>query len=55
MTALVVGVAPNVPGFLAEAGFVASAPVFFTTIYTYSWFVGLPLAGLVYWFLMRRA
>ena len=55
LTALVVGVAPNVPGFLAEAGLITSAPGFFTTIYTYSWFVGLPLAGLVYWLLMRRA
>lgn len=54
LLALVVGVAPNVPGFLAEAGFVGSVPEFFSTIYQYAWFVGLALAGVVYWASMRR-
>ena len=54
LAALAVGVAPNVPGFLAEAGFVDAVPGLFATIYQYAWFVGLPLTGLVYWTLMRR-
>lgn len=52
--ALAVGVLPNVPGFLEIAGVVEDVPTFFSTIYTYAWFVGLPLAGVVYWLLMRR-
>lgn len=48
MVALVVGVAPNVPGFLAAAGFVESVPGFWSQLYTYAWFVGFFLAGGVY-------
>ncbi|MDP6762914.1 MAG: NCS1 family nucleobase:cation symporter-1 [Planctomycetota bacterium] len=48
MLALVIGVAPNVPGFLAEAGFVDSVPALFASVYTYAWFVGFALAGAVY-------
>jgi NCS1 family nucleobase:cation symporter-1 len=51
--ALAVGVAPNVPGFLEVAGFVSDVPDLFSTLYTYAWFVGLPLAGAVYWLLSR--
>jgi NCS1 family nucleobase:cation symporter-1 len=51
--ALLIGVAPNVPGFLEVAGLVAEVPEVFSTIYTYAWFVGLPLAGGVYWLLSR--
>ncbi len=53
--AFVLGVAPNVPGFL-NAAFPATFPdvsVFFKTTYTYAWFVGLALASLVYLSLMR--
>ncbi len=49
LVALVVGIAPNVPGFLAAAGFVESVPGIFATLYTYAWFVGFGLAGAVYW------
>ncbi len=51
--ALVVGVAPNVPGFLEVAGLVTEVPAFFSTIYTYAWFVGLLLAAAVYWTLTK--
>jgi NCS1 family nucleobase:cation symporter-1 len=54
ITALALGVLPNVPGFLAAAGFVDSVPVFFSSLYTYAWFVGLLLSGGIYWFLMHR-
>ncbi len=46
--ALVLGVAPNVPGFLHAAGFVEAVPAFFDAVYTYAWFVGFLLSGLLY-------
>jgi nucleobase:cation symporter-1, NCS1 family len=57
VAALLVGVLPNLPGFLHTA-FPASfpgVPAFFNTLYTYAWFVGLVLAALVYgsWMKMR--
>lgn len=53
LIALLIGVLPNIPGFLKAAGFVADVPAAFVTVYTYAWFVGLAVAGLVYWVLMR--
>ena len=53
--ALVLGVIPNIPGFL-HAAFpqsFAGVPLLLQTIYTYAWFVGLGIAGLVYWAMMR--
>ncbi len=50
--ALVLGVLPNLPGFLKAAGFVAEVPAVFSTIYTYAWFVGLAVAAVVYLVLM---
>lgn len=47
--ALVLGVLPNVPGFLQAAGLVESVPAIFASIYTYAWFVGFFLAGGIYW------
>ena len=52
--AFVLGVLPNVPGFL-HAAFPAAVPDVapaFKLIYTYAWFVGLGLAALVYGVLM---
>jgi NCS1 family nucleobase:cation symporter-1 len=46
--ALILGVAPNLPGFLAQAGFVESVPACFESIYTYAWFVGFLLSALLY-------
>jgi NCS1 family nucleobase:cation symporter-1 len=53
--ALVLGVLPNLPGFLKAAGFVAEVPAVFSTIYTYAWFVGLAVAAVVYLVLMRMS
>ena len=53
--AFVLGVAPNVPGFL-NAAFPDAFPdisVFFKTTYTYAWFVGLALASIIYLGLMK--
>jgi NCS1 family nucleobase:cation symporter-1 len=47
IVALVVGIAPNVPGFLAAAGGPAAAPVF-VHIYEWAWFVSFFLAGGLY-------
>ena len=52
--ALVLGVAPNVPGFLHKSGFVAEVPPVFDTIYTYAWFVGFLISGLLYALASRR-
>lgn len=54
--AFVIGVAPNIPGFL-NAAFPASFPevsALLKTIYTYAWFVGLAISGIVYFALMRN-
>lgn len=53
MIALAVGIAPNVPGFLKEAGLIAGPKNFFDAIYVYAWFVGVVIAGLIYWAGMR--
>ena len=48
--ALVLGVLPNVPGFL-NAAFPKSFPDvgdFFKGVYTYAWFIGLAIAAVVY-------
>ena len=52
--ALVAGILPNIPGFLHAAGLVASVPAIFDTLYTYAWFVGLPISGLLYGLLQKR-
>ncbi|MFW8595018.1 NCS1 family nucleobase:cation symporter-1 [Cribrihabitans neustonicus] len=46
--ALVIGILPNLPGFLAGVGITAGTSDFFATIYTYAWFVGLVVAGAAY-------
>jgi cytosine/uracil/thiamine/allantoin permease len=47
---LVVAVLPNVPGFLAAAGFVRrdAVPAVFHTLYAYAWFVGFAIAFVAY-------
>ena len=55
IVAFIVGVAPNVPGFL-NAAFPTTfpeVPIIFKTTYTYAWFVGLALASLIYLALMN--
>ena len=47
---LALAVAPNVPGFLAAAGWVApsAVPALFHSLYTYAWFVGFAIAFVAY-------
>ncbi len=52
--ALVLGVLPNLPGFLKAAGFVGSVAPVFEVLYTYAWFVGLTLSAVIYYLLMPR-
>ncbi|MEW2915352.1 NCS1 family nucleobase:cation symporter-1 [Leisingera sp. JC11] len=51
--ALVIGILPNLPGFLAGVGITAGTSDFFATIYTYAWFVGLFVAGAAYLMLSK--
>ncbi|MHB8873571.1 MAG: NCS1 family nucleobase:cation symporter-1 [Myxococcaceae bacterium] len=48
MLALVLGIAPNVPGFLKNVHLRSGPPDFFDAIYVYAWFTGFFIAGLVY-------
>jgi NCS1 family nucleobase:cation symporter-1 len=56
MVALVIGVLPNIPGFLKAAGVLASKPEFWAlvgapfwdAIYVYAWFTGFLIAGGLY-------
>lgn len=55
IVAFVIGVVPNIPGFL-NAAFPTSfpdIPGILKTIYTYAWFIGLVLSGLVYLVMMQ--
>jgi NCS1 family nucleobase:cation symporter-1 len=56
LLALLAGVAPNVPGFLVAIGGLDKAAVWpwLTDLYSYAWFVGFAVAGVVYGGLMRR-
>ncbi len=46
--ALVLGVAPNIPGFLRAAGAWDRPENFFDTLYVYAWLTGVLIAGSVY-------
>jgi len=52
---LLLGIAPNIPGFLATVGAIGkdTLPAWIIGIYSYAWFVGFLLSGLSYWWMMR--
>ncbi len=55
LVAFVIGVLPNIPGFL-NAAFPAAFPDVgdgFKTIYTYAWFVGIAISAVVYGVMMK--
>ena len=54
LIALVLGILPNIPGFLNVAGMVESVPEIFNTIYNYAWFVGVFVAGALYLLLAKK-
>jgi NCS1 family nucleobase:cation symporter-1 len=52
--ALLAGVFPNVPGFMAQVGLLdASTMTFLVSLYDYAWFIGFAISAVVYWLLMR--
>lgn len=44
---------PTLPGFAHQAKLVGTVPPMFDTMYTYAWFVGFAVAGVMYAILMR--
>jgi nucleobase:cation symporter-1, NCS1 family len=48
IVALVVGILPNVPGFLKSVHILEGEPGFFDAIYVYAWFTGFLIAGGLY-------
>jgi NCS1 family nucleobase:cation symporter-1 len=53
--ALLVGILPNVPGFLETTKLIAkdSVPAWISDLYHYAWFVGFLVSGILYIVLMR--
>ena len=56
LVALALGVAPNVPGFLAQAfpARFGAVPEFWKGLYSYAWFLGFAIAGAAYLALAGR-
>lgn len=54
MTALILGILPNIPGFLAQIQVCHLSPAFefFVPLYHYAWFIGLFISGLSYGLMM---
>ncbi len=54
--ALLLGILPNVPGFLVTIKVIASdaLPGWIIHLYNYAWFVGFFISGFVYWSLMYK-
>ena len=50
---LAVAVAPNLPGFINAASGELIFAGYFDTVYQYAWFVGVLIAVVLYWILMR--
>lgn len=54
--ALLMGIVPNIPGFLLQVKLVSSTafPQWVSNLYHYAWFVGFFVSGIVYFLLMKR-
>lgn len=55
--ALLLGILPNVPGFLLQVKLVSAEafPGWISGLYHYAWFVGFFVSGVVYWLLMKKS
>ena len=55
--ALIIGILPNIPGFLSTIKVVDMDyfPSFIIGLYNYAWFVGFGISGFVYWILMKKS
>jgi nucleobase:cation symporter-1, NCS1 family len=56
IVSLLVGILPNVPGFLTTIKVVGDDvfPQWVSGLYHYAWFVGFGISGIVYWILMKN-
>lgn len=56
IAALLIGILPNIPGFLTtiQAVNADNFPEWISGLYHYAWFVGFGISGLVYWILMKN-
>ncbi len=56
MLALLLGILPNIPGFLVAIKVLSadSMPQWIIGLYNYAWFVGFAVSGIVYWMAMKR-
>ncbi len=54
--ALVLGILPNVPGFLVTIKILSaeSVPLWIAGLYHYAWFVGFLVSGIIYYILMKQ-
>ena len=54
--ALLIGVIPNIPGFLLQIKAISANvfPAWISSLYNYAWFVGFFISGIAYWLLMKR-
>ena len=54
--ALLLGIVPNVPGFLLTIKVVDNSvfPEWISSLYSYAWFVGFGISGFIYWLLMKK-
>jgi NCS1 family nucleobase:cation symporter-1 len=54
--ALVLGILPNIPGFLLQVKLISAEafPVWISELYHYAWFVGFGVSGVVYYWLMKN-
>jgi NCS1 family nucleobase:cation symporter-1 len=54
--ALLLGIVPNVPGFLLTIKVVDTTvfPAWISSLYSYAWFVGFGISGFIYWILMKK-
>lgn len=54
--ALLVGILPNLPGFLLQIKMISADtfPEWISHLYNYAWFVGFIVSGIVYYILMRK-
>ncbi|MBK8600101.1 MAG: NCS1 family nucleobase:cation symporter-1 [Flavobacterium sp.] len=54
--ALLLGIVPNVPGFLLTIKVVDTTvfPAWISSLYSYAWFVGFGISGFIYWILMKE-
>ena len=56
LLALLLGILPNVPGFLLQVNLISpdAMPGWITHLYNYAWFVGFFVSGVVYLLLMKK-